>query len=87
MRGYQKRVIYMKNPGSAVFEEAYFVIKEGNHSSPSGQDIIKEANRIIEENVSGGKKETVYMRITRGAGLFFAGFLFSSAIMLLIFLI
>ena len=53
MRGYQKRVVYLKNPGSAIFEEAYFVIKEGQESKENEKSIIDEANRIIRENSEG----------------------------------
>lgn len=52
MRGYQKKVVYLKNIGSSVFEEAYFVIKANSQKSESytNRELIKEANRIIEEN-------------------------------------
>ena len=87
MRGYQKRVIYLKNIGSSVFEEAYFVIKPGckrleeNKNEPN---FINEANRIIEESVKPyknkrgaiGIKETVF---------FISGFLISALIFLLAF--
>lgn len=51
MRGYQKRVIYLKNIGSRHFEEAYFILREGtDKKSVSSVDMINEANRIIKEN-------------------------------------
>lgn len=51
MRGYQKRVIYLKNTGSRHFEEAYFILREdGGKGAHSGVDMIDEANRIIKEN-------------------------------------
>ena len=56
MRGYQKRVVYLKNPGSAIFEEAYFIIKE-SHEADDEKTIIDEANRIIEENSGGERKK------------------------------
>lgn len=49
MRGCQKRVIYMKNTGSRHFEGAYFVLRQ-NSEEVSDADMIKEANRIINEN-------------------------------------
>ena len=51
MRGYQKKVIYLKNTGSRDFEEAYFVVKrdaDGGTASP--HLMIEEANRIVREN-------------------------------------
>ena len=50
MRGYQKRIIHLKNPGSAIFEEAFFVLKDEGGSSADSDSVIREANRIIEEN-------------------------------------
>jgi len=51
MKGYQKKVIYMKNTGSKHFEEAYFVLKSDiEKSRVSSNEMIDEANRIIEEN-------------------------------------
>jgi hypothetical protein len=50
MRGYQKKVIHLKNPGSAMFEEAFFVLKDEDDSYSEADSVIREANRIIEEN-------------------------------------
>ena len=52
MRGYQKKVIYLKNMESDLFEEAYFVIKDSTGGdSRSTESLIDEANRIIKENI------------------------------------
>lgn len=54
MRGYQKRVVYLKNTGSSIFEEAYFIIRSDKEESTGKNytcdELIEEANRIIEEN-------------------------------------
>ena len=55
MRGYQKRIIYIKNVGSEIFEEAYFVVKDGCEGIKTHEKMVDEANRIINENV--GKKK------------------------------
>ena len=58
MRGCQKRVIYLKNTGCEYFEEAYFVLKgDPDLQKRSDTDIIREANRIIEENI--GKRKRI----------------------------
>lgn len=86
MRGCEKRVIYMKNTGSDCFEEAYFVVKD-KECVKDRDEILKEANRIIRENIYTG----------RGAGrkirshltdfvIFASGFLISFLLSLLIFL-
>ncbi len=50
VRGYQKRVIFVKNTGSELFDEAYFVLSERGSEKEKKTDMIKEANRIIDEN-------------------------------------
>lgn len=50
MRGYQKKIIFLKNTGSSLFEEAYFVLKNEGEGNSSHATLVKEANRIIEEN-------------------------------------
>ena len=57
MRGYQRRVIFLKNTGSALFEEAYFVMRsEEMAEGKSEADMVSEATRIIEENF--GKRKS-----------------------------
>lgn len=57
MRGYQKRVIFLKNTGSALFEEAYFVIRSDEMAEGKTEaDMISEAARIIDENTSKKKR-------------------------------
>ena len=61
MRGCQKRVIYLKNTGSEYFDEAYFVLKNSSGSNKrTDTDIIREANRIIDENI--GKRKRISFR-------------------------
>ena len=46
----------MKNTGSAIFDEAYFVVKESAYELDTGADMVSEATRIIEENEGIKKK-------------------------------
>lgn len=50
MRGYQKRVIFLKHTGSRLFDEAYFVVSPSSEGAAEG-DMVLEANRIIEDNI------------------------------------
>ena len=53
MRGCEKKVVYLKNTGSALFEEAYFILKERSELcgiKGENTDLLVEANRIIAEN-------------------------------------
>ena len=53
LKGINKRVIIIKNPGSEIFEEAYFIIKSGNAKNGIKQskenEMVIEANRIISD--------------------------------------
>lgn len=72
MRGYQKKVIYLKNTGSPLFDEAYFIVsREGEATGLAEGDMVYEANRIIDESLdgeSGGERRVVLRRIL-GFGL------------------
>ena len=81
MKGYQKRVIYLKNTGSHIFDEAVFFVKGENDLKELGKgDMVNEANRIIEESL--GKLDTQ----GRGSGRFlgfFAPFLLGVSVCIL----
>ncbi len=62
MRGYQKRVIYLKNTGSRQFEEAYFVLRPDDNDGSSEKALIEEANRIINENFEKKKRRFLYSK-------------------------
>ena len=86
MRGTQKRVVYLKNTGSDMFDEAYFIIKENGRgilSVPGEDDLIREANRIINEHV--GRRKSDKGRIKREIGAFIIGVLISFILTVLIF--
>jgi len=54
LKGVNKRVIIIKNPGSEIFEEAYFILKSSNikgafKQSSKENEMVIEANRIISD--------------------------------------
>ncbi len=49
-KGCEKRMIMIKNTGSELFEEAYFILNNKKAQNTSRTDMVKEANRIISEN-------------------------------------
>ena len=72
MRGYQKRVIYLKNTGCRDFEEAYFVVRQdADGGEASSLRMIEEANRIIDENFE--KKHNFLFRNARYILAFISG--------------
>ena len=69
MRGYQKKVVHLKNTGSNLFDEAYFVMKDGAYEGKGSTPcLVMEANRIIEESFgrkkSGGRRWILYLLIS-----------------------
>ena len=86
MRGYQKRVVFLKNIESAMFDEAYFIIKPSYSASDEKKrketDLINEANRIIEESVGLCNKRKGAIGIKETI-IFTLGFLISSIIIML----
>ena len=55
IKGTQKNIIFLKNTGSEFFDEAYFVIKPTTKGKRE-EDIVAEANRIIQSSFEDGKK-------------------------------
>lgn len=53
LRGCQRRVIHLRDTKSPLFDEAYFIICEKLEveHQPSEKDIIKEAKRILGQNL------------------------------------
>ncbi len=54
LKGAQKRMVVVKTADSRIFEEAYFVVR--NEPEVSGEDMVGEANRII-ESCTGRRRE------------------------------
>jgi len=79
MRGAQKKVLYLKNTGSPLFEEAYFILKCDTRLAKSGdisddyvtRGMVCEANRIIEESF--GKRRHIGLRPLSYALVFLFG--------------
>ena len=80
LRGCEKRIYYMKNTGSALFEEAYFILKNDLGNSTKSQSLAEEAERIIGESCDIFSKK--YKRKTKlGRAAFFSlGAAFASAV-------
>ena len=61
MRGYQKRVIFVKNTGSRHIEEAYFVMRSDVSGAEASREmIVEEADRIIKESFGERRKGFIY---------------------------
>ena len=48
LRGCQKRIYYIRDPRSALFSEAYFILKTDPPKVPEEKELAMEARRIVE---------------------------------------
>ena len=63
MKGCQRRMIVMPTRTSALFETAYFVLKEEAEARrPSQSEMLCEAMRILEENSLSRRPQTYARR-------------------------
>lgn len=51
IKGSQRQMIVVRTDDSRYFDEAYFVLRR-NLKTPTQNDMLKEANRILSERVS-----------------------------------
>lgn len=90
MNSEEKRMIMLKNTGSHLFDEAYFVLSDTAKASGIAQTrLIREANRIVNESFISGyfqpsaKKEK---NIAERAKYYLLGFFCGAAACTLIYL-
>ncbi len=50
IKGASRRMVVLKNTGSPLFEEAYFILREEAKEKSPRLDMISEANRIVAAN-------------------------------------
>lgn len=89
MRGYQKKVIFLKDTGSHLFDEAYFVMsRKGEDAAIEQSDMVFEANRIIKESLGDNESRIGRERARKKRNFlipFLVGALISAAITLIIY--
>ncbi len=57
IRGIQKEVIMLKTDKNSIFEVVYFMLRS-DIAKPSENDILREANKIVEESCSRKKRKS-----------------------------
>ena len=88
MRAYHKRAIYIKDTGSSLFKEAYFILSDAEQGSDiREEDIISEANRIVEQEVKRIRKKDPVLGTKRDKIFFALGFFLSLVITLAVYLV
>ena len=88
VRGCQKKIVYLKSTGSDVFTDAYFVVRDNALEGMDERDMIKEANRILDECISIedgiSKRQIIISFIKKNAIPFLAGIVSGVIITILI---
>lgn len=83
LKGCKKQMIVLRGTGSEIFDEAYFVLKNGVNAETCGGAMLTEANRIVEENRTGVKKAARPLDAMKSALFFVCGTLLGAGIALL----
>lgn len=64
VRGCQKKIIYLKNTDSGVFDEAYFLVSDSALGKDMDErDMIAEANRILDECIFNEERKSTKIMI------------------------
>ena len=88
VRGCQRKVIFVKNTGSEMFDEALFFVSRDTVKERSDEDMIKEANRIISEQMVDTEKEMgFFQRSFRFALKYGVSFLLGAGITAFMFIV
>jgi hypothetical protein len=85
IKGAQKQMIVVRTGRSPYFDEAYFVLRKEVRASLESRDILREANRILEESrFSSGH---VVKKSRRGWLGFLVGLLSGGGVVALLFVL
>ena len=87
LKGAQKRMIVVKTADSRIFEEAYFVLKNGASDAVSEKDIISEATSIINRYSQSGASPKRAKRSLKGLFYFLTGTAIGFILFLCIYLL
>lgn len=74
--GCQRRMYYVRDTGSRLFREAYFVLREGAGVAAAEGDLAAEADRILRERFPGRRRR----RIPGKWAVFAAGAIIGTAV-------
>ena len=76
LRGAEKRMIVVRTRDSRLFEEAYFVVRpEADKPRFEESDMLLEANRLLENSMTGARAERSARELLSDRGGFFWGLL------------
>ena len=88
LKGIQRRMIIVKTDRSDIFEVAYLVLRNGiGNDSDSCEDMLAEANRIVNGTDTRKRKKALKKKISKSAafGYFLLGIFFGASVGLLVY--
>ncbi len=88
VKGCQRRIVVLKDTGSDLFEEAYFILKEDLPESAAkiSPDMVEEANRILSgETVVPKKRKIAVMQAGERMRWFLYGALLAASLITAVF--
>ncbi len=62
MRGCERKIIMLKGTDSEIFDEAYFLLRRDFKGSEGQDEIVREAQRIVDINTTRTRKRSVHIR-------------------------
>ena len=68
LKGCKKNVVYVKNTGSELFEEAYFIVSD-TAARNGERDMLRAASEIIESSPVSGYFQNEHRENKRGRGV------------------
>ena len=84
IKGCHRNIVFLKDTGSELFDEAYFILKP-NAKDKKEADIISEATKIV-NSLDDGRKNKVNGKLSKLIS-FLIGTLLGGSIMLIIHLV
>ncbi len=71
VKGFNRRVVVMKNPDSEIFDEAFFVVKENAVFAKSERSAVDTAKKIIHDIEKESKKTKKVKILETAKAVFF----------------
>lgn len=89
IKGCKREIILINGSESSLFENAYFVLRsDAAEGGVCHDDMVREANRIIEKSLPGGaqriKREAILKKRLTSLAVFLCGFVTGGGILALI---
>ena len=69
MRGCERKIIMLKGTDSEIFDEAYFLLRRDFKNGGNSDEIVREAQRIVDTNTTQQRKKKFTIRDISTCGI------------------